>query len=152
MMGRQAHGCGTVASAYRRPGHRQGVFVANHRANGAEQRKSAPRSRCDAKGLCFVGVPLRYLNVCACFTAVYCTRTRGPVRNRTEPEVPLNCEGPVRPEPAGSFDCEGTRWIRTRGSVARCGTLWIFWVRLLHCDGRPAPPPAAPTSTHDVPN
>ena len=51
-----------------------------------------------------------------CFTAVYCTRTRGPVRNRTEPEVPLICGGLVRPESAGPFDCEGTRSIRTRGS------------------------------------
>ena len=72
---------------------------------------------------------------CVCFTAVYCTRTRGPVRNRTEPEVPLICGGPVRPKHAGSFDCEGTRWSRTRDSVARGRTRWIFWIRLLYCQG-----------------
>ena len=54
-----------VASVYRRPGHRQGVFVANRRASGAEQRKaSAPRSRCDANGSYFVGIPVRYLAIC----------------------------------------------------------------------------------------
>ena len=105
-----------VASVYRRPGHRQGVFVANRRASGVEQRKKkcAPFAlRCKRLVFCWRSCTLSsYM----CFTTVYCTRSRGPVRNRTEPEVPLTCGGPVRFELAGPFDCEGTRWIRTCGS------------------------------------
>ena len=79
-------------------GTARGVFVAT-RASGAERRKARP-----------VGAVMQFcgrsctLPSYMCFTAVYCTCTRGPVRNRNRTRVP-----------ALSLR---TRWIRTRGSSA----------------------------------
>ena len=103
------------------------------------------------------------LSSCVCFSAVYCTRTRGPVRNRTEPEVPLLCGGPVRPEHAGSFDAKepvgaepevpwlGAELVGFFGSVcftvrgvlglswggeASCGAVVVEWACLAREDER----------------
>ena len=80
-------GSACVASVYRRPGHRRGVFVAN-RASGAQ--KSAPF-------LCFVGVPVRYLAVCVFHCGVLHThqRTREEL-DRTRSSADLRKTRPTR--------------------------------------------------------
>ena len=56
-----------------------------------------------------------------CFTAVYCTCTRGPVRNRNRTRVLARSLNFVGFEPTVPVLSSRTCWIRTRGSTVRGG-------------------------------